>query len=124
MELVAVADETVDRRLEVEDDRAAGWRRCGSFLASDVNLSAGGTRIAVEILVTIGGGNLLEGGNASLAEAVRDSTQTKDQAINSLNSMQSVTTEQIEEGFRYLDCMKLNLQALQTAYGEEGTQNG
>ncbi len=67
---------------------------------------------------------IIEGGNASLAEAVRDNTQSKDQHINSLNSMQSVTTDQIDQGFNYLDCMTLNLQALRTAYGEEGTQNG
>lgn len=83
-----------------------------AFLAKKVDETGAGTIF------------IIEGGNASLAEAVRDSTQTKDQAINSLNSMQSVTTGQIDQGFHYLDCMKLNLQALQTAYGEEGTQNG
>ena len=44
---------------------------------------------------------------------IRDST--KDQKILTLNSMQSVTTKDVEEGTTYLSIMENNLQILKEA---------
>lgn len=59
----------------------------------------------------------IEGGNTGLAEAVRDNTQSKDQTIATLNSLQSVTQEDINGGATYLDLMTENLQVLKEAAG-------
>lgn len=57
----------------------------------------------------------IEGGNTGIAEAVRDNTQSKDQTIAVLNSLQSVTQEQIEGGASYCSLMEENLAVLKEA---------
>ena len=54
----------------------------------------------------------IEGGSSAVAEAVRDSTAAKNQQIVSLNSLQSVTSDQISEGATYLSLMTDNLNVL------------
>ena len=60
---------------------------------------------------------IIEGGNAGLAETVISSTQDKNQSIASLNSIQSVTMEQIKSGTTYLSMMEDNLNVLKEAAG-------
>ena len=57
----------------------------------------------------------IEGGNPAIAESVRDNTKTKDQQIRTLNSLQSVTGEDIANGATYLSLMQENLNVLKEA---------
>ena len=57
----------------------------------------------------------IEGSDHRLAETIRDNTDTKDQEILSLNSMQSVTAAQIADGADYLSIMTDNLEQLRKA---------
>ncbi len=58
----------------------------------------------------------LEGGNQKLAEAIIDNTKKKDQKIFSLDSMQSVTKKDVENGTTYIGIMKSNLEVLKEAF--------
>lgn len=58
-----------------------------------------------------------ETSNKALANTVISSTKTKDQKIITLNSMQSVTKKQIENGMTYLSIMESNLDLVRTAIG-------
>lgn len=51
----------------------------------------------------------IEGGNYAIAETVVASTQTKNQVILSLNSLQSMTEADVRSGKTYLDVMTQNL---------------
>ena len=59
----------------------------------------------------------IESADGSIAETIRSNTQTKDQTILTLNSMQSVTAQDVADGAEYLQIMQDNLsvftQALQ-----------
>lgn len=55
----------------------------------------------------------IENGNNKIADTVVESTEGKDQKIMVLNSMQSVTKEDIEKGLTYLSVMKDNLGVLE-----------
>lgn len=57
----------------------------------------------------------IEGNDHRIAETVVQSTKTKDQKILSLDSMQSTTSKDIEEGLTYLDVMEKNLEVLKEA---------
>lgn len=57
----------------------------------------------------------LEGSDQKIAQTIIDNTQNKNQQIVSMDSMQSVTATCVAEGANYLDIMKSNLTALQTA---------
>lgn len=57
----------------------------------------------------------LEGSDRKIAQTIIDNTQNKNQQIVSMDSMQSVTATRVAEGANYLDIMKSNLTALQTA---------
>lgn len=57
----------------------------------------------------------IENSDQKVAKAVIENTKTKDQKILSLNSMQSVTTQEVEEGTTYLSIMENNLQVLKEA---------
>lgn len=57
----------------------------------------------------------IEGNNTGIAESVRDNTLNKDQEILELDSMQSVTSADIENGADYLSIMSDNLNVLQSA---------
>ena len=57
----------------------------------------------------------IESANGSLAATVRDNTQKKDAAILTLDSLQSVTAKEIENGATYLSVMENNLGVLTDA---------
>ena len=57
----------------------------------------------------------IENSDQKVAKAVIENTKTKDQKILPLNSMQSVTTKEVEEGTTYLSIMENNLQILKEA---------
>ena len=57
----------------------------------------------------------LENSDNSIAEAVISNTKNKDQKTAVLNSIQSVTSEQIKEGTTYLSLMQENYDALKNA---------
>lgn len=57
----------------------------------------------------------IENSDRKVAQAVIENTKTRDQKIWALNSMQSVTTKEVEEGTTYLSIMKNNLQILEEA---------
>ena len=57
----------------------------------------------------------IENSDQKVAKAVIENTKTKDQQILTLNSMQSVTTKDVEEGTTYLSIMENNLQVLKEA---------
>lgn len=57
----------------------------------------------------------LEGSDQKIAQTIIDNTQSKDQQILSMDSMQSVTATRVADGASYLDIMKSNLTALQAA---------
>lgn len=57
----------------------------------------------------------IEGANHAIAETVVSSTQAKNQAILTMNSMQSVTAKDAENGESYLGIMAENLNVLKEA---------
>ena len=57
----------------------------------------------------------LEGSDCRIAETIVQSTQNKDQQILSLNSLQSITAKDVEEGASYLNIMESNLETLKEA---------
>ena len=57
----------------------------------------------------------IENSDQKVAKAVIENTNTRDQKILTLNSMQSVTTKDVEEGTTYLSIMENNLQILKEA---------
>lgn len=58
---------------------------------------------------------VIEGSNHKIAETIQQNTVTKTQQILELNSIQSITQTEIDEGFTYLDAMKNNLDVLTKA---------
>ncbi len=58
---------------------------------------------------------VLENSTQGIAKQVIDNTKSKDQGILTLNSLQSVTREDIENGATYLGLMKEDLAVLKTA---------
>lgn len=57
----------------------------------------------------------IEGANHRIAETVVSATSAKNQKILTVNSMQSVTTQDVREGASYLAIMEDNLEALRQA---------
>ncbi len=60
----------------------------------------------------------IEGAEHKIAETVRDNTTSKDAAILTMNSMQSVTSKDVEAGVSYIKIMNDNLTTLKAALGE------
>ena len=58
---------------------------------------------------------ILEGSDTDLASTISQNTSSRDQEILVLDSMQSVSSAEIEEGASYLGLMDQNLTVLQTA---------
>lgn len=54
----------------------------------------------------------IETSDGSIAETIRQNTSSKDQKILEMNSMQSCTDEDIENGLSYLQIMDSNLSTL------------
>ncbi len=65
----------------------------------------------------IGARNILtiETGNQKLAETIINNTQTGDQGILVMNSIQSVNAEEVKAGLSYLEVMRENLEVLKQA---------
>lgn len=57
----------------------------------------------------------IEGSDDSIAKAIISGTKNKNQQIVQLNSIQSVTSQQIKDGVTYLSFMKSNLETLKEA---------
>ncbi|MCR5105446.1 MAG: ZinT/AdcA family metal-binding protein [Eubacterium sp.] len=57
----------------------------------------------------------IEGDEHKIAETVQENTESKDQKILTLDSMQSTTSKDIENGVTYLSIMKSNLEVLKEA---------
>ncbi len=57
----------------------------------------------------------IEGSDKKIAETIKNSTNTKDQKILTLNSMQGITSKDIENGVTYLSVMTDNLNILKDA---------
>jgi len=60
-----------------------------------------------------------ESADGSVAETVKSNTRNKNQKILTLDSLQSVTSENIKNGATYLSVMKDNLKVLQQAFNSE-----
>ena len=57
----------------------------------------------------------IEGTDHSIAETIIQNTDSKDQKILTMNSMQSVTSDDIKNGAAYLSIMESNLEVLKEA---------
>ena len=60
---------------------------------------------------------VLESSDKEVAKTIRNATQNKNQEILVIDSIQSVTSAKVNEGVKYLDIMKSNLNVLKTALG-------
>ena len=58
---------------------------------------------------------VIENSNTNIAETVIASTEEKNQQVKILNSMQSVTSVDVENGASYLSIMQENLEVLKEA---------
>lgn len=67
--------------------------------------------LALPVVLTI------EGDNHRIAETIIENTKTKDQKILIMDSMQSVSKKDIENGTTYLSVMENNLEVLKEALG-------
>ena len=59
----------------------------------------------------------IEGGDGSIARTVVENTISKDQKIAAMDSMQSVTAEDVKNGVKYISVMERNLEILTQALG-------
>ncbi len=57
----------------------------------------------------------IESANGKIAETIKKQTQTKDQTVLTLDSMQSVTAKDVKNGTTYLCVMERNLEVLKEA---------
>lgn len=57
----------------------------------------------------------IEGANHNIAESIKNATESKNQEILTMNSMQSVTAEDVADGETYLNVMEDNLNVLSQA---------
>jgi len=57
----------------------------------------------------------IEGGDQRLAETIVESTNSRDQAVLTLDSMQGVSARDVSSGKTYLSIMEDNLAVLETA---------
>ena len=57
----------------------------------------------------------IESADGSIARTIRDNTKTKNQAILTMDSMQSTTSEDVSKGATYLSAMENNLSVLKDA---------
>ena len=58
----------------------------------------------------------IEGSDHKIAETVKENTTSKDQKILTLDSLQSTTSNDVENGASYLSAMKNNLEVLKEAF--------
>ena len=60
----------------------------------------------------------IENSDQKIADTVKKNTESGNQDIISMNSLQAVTSKDIEEGVTYLSAMQENLNSLKKALGE------
>ncbi|MBO7340655.1 MAG: zinc ABC transporter substrate-binding protein [Lachnospiraceae bacterium] len=60
----------------------------------------------------------IEGANHKIAQTVKENTKAQDQKILVLNSLQSTTSKDVQNGVSYLSVMEENLSVLKEALGE------
>ena len=60
----------------------------------------------------------IDGTEHKIAETIVKNTESKTQVVLTLNSMQSVTAQDVRDGITYLSVMEKNLQVLKQALGE------
>ena len=58
---------------------------------------------------------IIEGSDGKIAEAVNNNSNNKDRKILTMDSMQSVSMEDIKDGATYISIMKNNLEVLKEA---------
>lgn len=61
----------------------------------------------------------IESSDGKIAETIKNATKEKNQQILTMDSMQSVTSEDVKKGATYLEIMKNNLSVLKEALGEK-----
>ena len=71
-----------------------------------VGLDIGGTKCAI---------STGESADGKIANTIKNQTQTKDQTVLTLDSMQSVTAKDVKNGTTYLGVMERNLEVLKEA---------
>ncbi len=74
-----------------------------------IHLASKIDELSLESIIT------LESSDKKIAEAIKSNTQTKNQKILTIDSMQSNTKSDLESGKTYLDIMEKNLEVLKTA---------
>ena len=57
----------------------------------------------------------IENSDQTIAKTIIENTETKDQEILTLDSMQSTTSKDVENGVTYLSIMESNLEVLKEA---------
>ena len=57
----------------------------------------------------------IENSDQTIAKTIIENTETKDQEILTLDSMQSTTSKDVENGVTYLSIMERNLEVLKEA---------
>jgi zinc transport system substrate-binding protein len=60
----------------------------------------------------------IENSDQKIANTIKENTKTGDQEILTLNSLQSITSKEVQEGACYYSTMKDNLDVLKKALGE------
>ena len=60
----------------------------------------------------------IENSDQKIAETIKKNTKSEDIEIITMNSLQSITAKDIEEGTSYLSSMQDNLESLKKALGE------
>lgn len=59
----------------------------------------------------------IESANGKIADTIKSNTATKDQEVLTFNSLQSVTAKEAQDGTKYIDVMRDNLDTLKKALG-------
>lgn len=57
----------------------------------------------------------IEGSDGKIAETIKETSKEKNQEILTMNSMQSITSQDVADGVAYLSCMEGNLEVLKKA---------
>ena len=99
------------------DDYGIDYYAAFAGCSAETEASFETVRFLAEKADEIGARNILtiETGNQKLAETIINNTQTGDQGILVMNSIQSVNTEEVKTGLSYLEVMRGNLEVLKQA---------
>ncbi|MGN1388326.1 MAG: metal ABC transporter substrate-binding protein [Bulleidia sp.] len=99
------------------DDYGIDYYAAFAGCSAETEASFETVRFLAEKADEIGARNILtiETSDQKLAETIINNTQTGDQGILVMNSIQSVNAEEVEAGLSYLDVMRENLEVLKQA---------